>query len=78
MNDILNAFSYKSPDFNPCIRIMKLVIIAPVLQVRKMELRELTDLPRILKLIAEMVFDLGSFLSFFTFCNAQAAVVIYS
>ena len=57
---------------------MKLIIIAPVLQMRKMELRELTDLHRIPKLMAEMVFDLGYFLPFFIFCHAETAVVIYS
>lgn len=50
-SDMLSAFSYKSSYFSPCINITKLVIIAPVLQGRKMELRELTDEPRIPKLI---------------------------
>ena len=40
-----------SSDFNPHVNIMKLVTIEPVLQMRKLELRELTHLLRIPKLI---------------------------
>lgn len=43
---------YMSSYFNPHINIMKLRVVLPVLQMRKLEVRELTDLPRTSKWIS--------------------------
>lgn len=58
--DTLAAFAYKSSDFNPHLNIIKLVIIVPVSQMEKLELRESSGLSRLPKLMAEMVLDLVS------------------